>query len=103
MRPEEFPIVIYGGKCSIINHRASDDAHPDSPCAARADLRSEDREITPEQQLRMEKNKLEAECKLLCKKLNADSLGSTWAAALLPEFKKAYMEEVRLFSCSVRV
>ena len=46
----------------------------------------------------MEKNRLEAESKLLCKKFGADSLGATWVAALLPEFKKSYVEEVRLFS-----
>lgn len=42
----------------------------------------------------MEKNKLEAESKLLCKKFGAESLGATWLAALLPEFKKPYVEEV---------
>ena len=79
--------------CSIID-RASEDAIQESPCAQRADLRPESREITPEQQYRIEKNKLEAESKLLCKKFGADSLGATWIAALLPEFKKPYMEEV---------
>ncbi|KAL5471585.1 hypothetical protein EMCRGX_G029712 [Ephydatia muelleri] len=82
--------------------RASEDAIQESPCAQRADLRPESREITPEQQYRIEKNKLEAESKLLCKKFGADSLGATWIAALLPEFKKPYMEELVSFIAEER-
>ena len=56
--------------------------------------RSPDSSLSPEQQTRMEKSKLEAESKLIAKKFAAEELGISWINALLPEFKKPYMQEV---------
>ena len=51
-------------------------------------------ELSPEQKLRMERNRLEAEARVIAKKFGAEKLGLTWVKALLAEFKKPYMQEV---------
>ena len=51
-------------------------------------------ELSPEQKLRMERNRLEAEARVITKKLGAEKLGLTWVKALLAEFKKPYVQEV---------
>lgn len=53
-----------------------------------------DNELSSEQKLRMERNRLEAEARVITKKLGAEKLGLTWVKALLAEFKKPYMQEV---------
>ncbi len=50
--------------------------------------------LSPEQKSRAERNKLEAEAKLLAKKFGAELMGVTWVKALLREFKSTYMQEV---------
>ena len=54
------------------------------------------RELSPEQVSRMESKRAEAEARLLTKKMGVAtaSIGPTWMQALLPEFKKPYIEEV---------
>ena len=42
----------------------------------------------------MERNRVEAEARVITKKLGAEKLGLTWVKALLAEFKKTYMQEV---------
>lgn len=42
----------------------------------------------------MERNRLEAEARVIAKKFGAEKLGLTWVKALLAEFKKPYMQEV---------
>ena len=42
----------------------------------------------------MERNRVEAEARVIAKKLGAEKLGLTWVKALLAEFKKTYMQEV---------
>ena len=42
----------------------------------------------------MERNRLDAEARVIAKKLGAEKLGLTWVKALLAEFKKPYMQEV---------
>ena len=42
----------------------------------------------------MERNRVEAEARVVAKKLGAEKLGLTWVKALLAEFKKTYMQEV---------
>lgn len=51
-------------------------------------------ELSSEQKLRMERNRLEAEARVIAKKFGAEKLGLTWVKALLAEFKKPYMQEV---------
>lgn len=65
-----------------------------SPPPASGDLGQVQRELSPEQVSRMERNKMEAEARLYARRLGAETFGSTWVQALLPEFKKPYMEKV---------
>ena len=65
-----------------------------SPPPASADLGQVQRELSPEQVSRMERNKMEAKAKFYARRLGAETIGSTWVQALLPEFKKPYMEKV---------
>lgn len=44
----------------------------------------------------MEHRKLEAECKCLARRFNAEQLGTSWVKALGAEFKKQYIELVCL-------
>lgn len=44
----------------------------------------------------MEHKKLEAESKLVAKRFGAEQLGPSWFKALRQEFKKPYMQMVRL-------
>jgi len=65
-----------------------------SPPPASGDLGQVQRELSPEQVSRMERNKMEAEARLYARRLGAEMFGPTWVQALLPEFKKPYMEKV---------
>lgn len=65
-----------------------------SPPPSSGDLSQVQRELSPEQVSRMEKNKMEAEARLFTRRLGAETIGPTWMQALLPEFKKPYMEKV---------
>lgn len=51
-------------------------------------------ELSPEQLLRMEKKKVEAEARLVAKKLGANAIGVSWVQALQSELKKGYFEKV---------
>ena len=51
-------------------------------------------DLSPEQLLRMEKKKVEAEARLLAKKLGASSIGVSWMQAFQSEFRKGYIEKV---------
>ena len=74
------------------NHEAEENGPLGSPPPPAK--RSPDSSLSPEQQTHMEKSKLEAESKLIAKKFAAEELGISWINALLPEFKKPYMQEV---------
>lgn len=54
-------------------------------------------QLSPEQLVRMEKKKSEAEARLLAKRLGASAIGPSWVQALQAEFKKTYMEKVQVF------
>lgn len=54
----------------------------------------EDGSLTAEQKDELARKKLEAETKLLSKKLGVDNLDSSWVEALYLEFKKPYFTEV---------
>ncbi len=51
---------------------------------------------SPEQKVRTEKNKLEAESKMITKKFGADRIGHSWMNALHTEFKKPYINTVSI-------
>lgn len=55
---------------------------------------SQENGLSPEQKSRMERNRLEAEAKVIAKKFGTKEMGLSWVKALLPEFKKPYMQEV---------
>ncbi len=44
----------------------------------------------------MEKNKLDAESKVIAKKFGADRIGHSWMKALQAEFKKPYIDTVSI-------
>ena len=64
----------------------------DIPPAKR--LPKDDDALTVEQQDQVAYKKIEAETKLLSKKLGVDSLDCSWVDALYLEFKKPYFTEV---------
>jgi len=45
----------------------------------------------------MERNRLEAEAKVIAKKFGTKEMGLSWVKALLPEFKKPYLQELITF------
>ena len=46
-----------------------------------------------------EDNGSEGEGQLIAKKFGAEAVGTTWVKTLLPEFKKPYVDEVRMCVC----
>lgn len=57
-------------------------------------------EVSPEQKERMATKKLEAEAKRVAATVGAEKLGLSWVKALLTEFKKPYIKEVRNTLCT---
>lgn len=79
----------------VTKHKQTDDvATADFPPAKRVPKDDGDGGLTVEQQDQIAHKKLEAETKLLAKKLGVDRLDSSWVEALHLEFKKPYFTEV---------
>ena len=74
----------------VTKRRQTDDVTADLPPAKR----SHEDDLTEEQQDQVAHKKVEAETKLLSKKLDVDNLDSSWVEALYLEFKKPYFTKV---------
>lgn len=76
----------------VTKRRQTDDVMTDLPPAKRS--HDDDNSLTEEQHDQVAQKKLEAETKLLSKKLGVDNLDSSWVKAIYLEFKKPYFTEV---------
>ena len=76
----------------VTKRRQTDDVMTDLPPAKRS--HHDDNSLTEEQHDQVAQKKLEAETKLLSKKLGADNLDPSWVKAIYLEFKKPYFTEV---------
>lgn len=79
----------------VTKRKQTDDvATSDFPPAKRLPTTGSDDGLTSEQQDEIAHKKLDAETKLLSKKLGVDNLDRSWVEALYLEFKKPYFTEV---------
>ena len=83
----------------VTKRRQTDDVMSDLPPAKRS--HKDDSGLTEEQHDQVAHKKLEAEAKLLSKKLGVNNLDSSWVEALYLEFKKPYFTEVLILTDAI--
>ena len=79
---------------SSLDSQENSSSPPPAERSSDSSPKSQENGLSPEQKSRMERNRLEAEAKIIAKKFGTKEMGLSWVKALLPEFKKPYMQEV---------